>query len=249
MHPTVWKVLATGQYEEITVAMQSNDVRTASDTKDRPASGPFNSILRRLRFSSSTRDAKPTSDVKSVARPSLEPELIYLARNGWVPNNQHLPVLLYSGVVEPSPTRPTAKFEELFRRNWWMPQSRNSIYDFHHYHSTAHEVLGCARGEARLLLGGEGGHELMMRTGDVLVLPVGVGHRRLDATPDFLVIGAYPLEMDWDICKTAPTPETMERMRRLSVPTFDPVTGLNGRLPKLWAPEVEVKAKPKAKAS
>jgi uncharacterized protein YjlB len=213
------------------VAMQSNDVRTASDTKDRPASGPFNSILRRLRFSSSTRDAKPTSDVKSV------------------PNNQHLPVLLYSGVVEPSPTRPTAKFEELFRRNWWMPQSRNSIYDFHHYHSTAHEVLGCARGEARLLLGGEGGHELMMRTGDVLVLPVGVGHRKLDATPDFLVIGAYPLEMDWDICKTAPTPETMERMRRLSVPTFDPVTGLNGRLPKLWAPEVEVKAKPKAKAS
>jgi uncharacterized protein YjlB len=149
-----------------------------------------------------------------------------------VPNNDRLPVLIYRAAIRPVPNHRVATFEDRFRENWWLPQSRNSIYDFHHYHSTAHEVMGFAIGEARLVLGGEGGHEVTLRTGDVAVLPAGTGHCKIDASPDLMVIG----------CKSAPTPEVAERMRQLKVPNFDPVSGSEGPLPKLW-PKPETLAK------
>ena len=37
-------------------------------------------------------------------------------------------------------------FEELFHGNGWGNGWRNGIFPFHHYHSTAHEVLGIAAG-------------------------------------------------------------------------------------------------------
>jgi uncharacterized protein YjlB len=166
--------------------------------------------------------------------PDPEPEVLQLSRNGWVPNNDHLPVLIYRAAIKPVPNHRVATFEDRFRSNWWMPQSRNSIYDFHHYHSTAHEVMGFAVGEARLILGGEGGHEVTLRVGDVVVLPAGTGHCKVDASNDLMVIGAYPQDMDWDICRNAPTPEMVDRMRRLKIPNFDPVTGFEGSLPRLW---------------
>ncbi|WP_419897721.1 cupin [Roseomonas sp. USHLN139] len=164
------------------------------------------------------------------------PELLRFAAHGWVPNNPALPVLLYRDVLGAAAGDRAADFEALFQRHGWAPQWRDGLYDYHHYHSTAHEALGCARGAAQVLLGGPGGVERRIAAGDVLVLPAGTGHRLLVGSADFLLVGAYPTGQDFDICRAAASPEALARIQALPCPASDPVGGPAGALPRLWAP-------------
>ncbi|MBX6376196.1 MAG: cupin domain-containing protein [Acetobacteraceae bacterium] len=123
--------------------------------------------------------------------PAAGPERLMLAPSGAVPNNPRLPVLLHRGALPPVADRAAAA-EALFARHGWPPAWRNGIYRHHHYHPEAHEALAIAAGRVRVQLGGEGGPVLDLAAGDVVVLPAGTGHRNLGASPDLLVVGAYP---------------------------------------------------------
>ncbi len=112
-----------------------------------------------------------------------------LADDGVVPNNARLPALLFRGALPPG--QPEAA-EAAFAAHGWPPAWRDGIYPYHHYHPNAHEALAIVAGSARVQLGGEAGPVVTLAAGDVVVLPAGTGHKRLSASPDLLVVGAYP---------------------------------------------------------
>ena len=127
----------------------------------------------------------------SVVSDSIEPLTFVFEDDGLVPNNP-MPFLVYKGAVDVANDHPEKTIEGLFGANGWGAMWRNGVYDYLHYHATVHEVLGVARGHARVRFGGDRGKELEISAGDVAILPAGTGHQCLSASRDFSVVGAYP---------------------------------------------------------
>ena len=171
----------------------------------------------------------------SIVRDYAEPLAIVFEDDGLVPNNI-LPFLVYQGAVALDPKQPEETIENLFATNDWGDTWRNGVYDYLHYHATVHEVLGVARGHARVRFGGDHGQELEIKAGDVAILPAGTGHQCIRASDDFCVIGAYPPGSKMEI--TRPTLENhakaLKTIPNVARPPADPVTGKHGALMRLW---------------
>ena len=155
--------------------------------------------------------------------------------DGLIPNSR-LPLIVRRGAVSPAADDPASAFEKVFSQNGWTNGWRaDDIFDYHHYHSTAHEVLGIAAGSANVRFGGEGGEAVGLTAGDVVVIPAGVGHAKLVGSSDLLVVGAYADGRDWDIMRDDPGALAAARQRIAQVPLPSADDGANGPLMKLWA--------------
>jgi uncharacterized protein YjlB len=156
--------------------------------------------------------------------------------DGIFPNNVKLEVFHYQGVWELPDNNAFLVIEEHFRKNQWGNTWRDGVYNFHHYHSTAHEVLGIYEGSTRLLLGGNRGTVIHVKKGDVVIIPAGVAHKNLGANIGFKCVGAYPPgqvpDMNYGIKSERPSAD--KRIERLALPITDPVFGKEGPMLKEW---------------
>ncbi len=166
-----------------------------------------------------------------------EPELAAHLLNGdGIFPNSPLPLLLYREVISLPDGNGAGLFEELFAANGWSGCWRNGIYPYHHYHSTAHEVLGIYHGSAKVQFGGASGMIQELHGGDVVVIPAGVAHKNLGSSDHFGVVGAYPEGQDWDMNygKPGERPGADRNIARIALPRMDPVYGARGPLVKKW---------------
>lgn len=155
--------------------------------------------------------------------------------DGEIPNHPRFPLLLHRKAFDARANDPAVTAEALFGANGWGGFWRNGIYPYHHYHSTCHEALAVASGWADVRFGGEGGETVRLEAGDVAVLPAGTGHKRLDASDDLLVVGAYPPDQPYDLIRDpADHDAAVARIADVPKPANDPVFGPEGGLRTRW---------------
>lgn len=159
-------------------------------------------------------------------------KLFMFEDDGTIPNNPNLPVILYPGVFKQHPM----EIEPTFNLNNWRNSWVDGVFDYHHYHSNAHEVLGVRAGKAKLRIGGRKGETIEVKTGDVLVLPAGTGHKKLTSSYDFKIVGAYPDGNNYNVKTGEPNerPEVLHDIQQVELPSLDPVFGDSGQVVSNW---------------
>ena len=165
-----------------------------------------------------------------------KPEPIQFDTDGAIPNSR-LPLLVYRNAVPPD----AAAIEALFAANRWPPAWRDGVHPFHHFHSTAHEVLVALNGSARVQFGGPNGITLNFEKGDVVIIPAGVAHCKIDGTNGFTCLGAYPEGQKYDMNYGRPgeRPGVDKNIKAVPLPENDPLYGTDGPLVKNWLSEAD----------
>lgn len=151
--------------------------------------------------------------------------------DGTIPNNPRLPLLVYEEAFKSKDS-----FEVNLLNHGWSGTWVNGVYNYHHYHSTSHEVLGVISGQAEVLFGGENGTSVSVNQGDVVVIPAGVGHKCIEKSSDFQVMGAYPDHQEMDMCsgKEEEWPRVLKNIQNVPIPENDPLFGKNGPMFDYW---------------
>ena len=114
-----------------------------------------------------TRWRRPSAEQLAALRRHRKPATIRFRDDGMIPNHPRWPLVVYRRAVTlPGTLDPAAVWEDLFESNGWGDCWRGGIYDYLHYHSRIHEVLGVARGSAKVRFGGKRGRTLELKAGD-----------------------------------------------------------------------------------
>jgi len=85
-------------------------------------------------------------------------------------------------------------------------------------------------------MGGESGIKTDVQAGDIIIIPAGVGHKNLQSSRDFIVLGAYPNGSSYDLKtgKENEYPEAINNIKKVPVPDSDPFTGTENGLTEIW---------------
>jgi uncharacterized protein YjlB len=162
-----------------------------------------------------------------------------ISDDGRFPNNGLLPLLVYKKALQFTEAVMEKNVKEIFESNGWTNAWTDGVFNYHHYHSTAHEVLAVIKGSTNLQFGGPSGVSLLLEVGDVVIIPAGVAHKNLQEDSDFTCVGAYPLGQEYDMNygKEGERPKADENIHALPLPEADPIYGSNGPLNKNWEAE------------
>lgn len=153
---------------------------------------------------------------------------------------QKLPLLIYKSAFESTsnPSQLANHIESVFEKNGFPPQWRFGLYDYPHYHSTSHEILGVFQGSACVRFGGaKQGVEENVNAGDVIVIPAGLAHESVHAKGGFHMVGAYPRGCNWDMNygKGQEEKEKAEaNINKVAPLASDPVYGDKGPIHDHW---------------
>lgn len=154
---------------------------------------------------------------------------LFMDDDGTFPNNKEYPLLLYKRAFLGSQSEATQRIME--SGNWTSPWVWG-IFPYHHYHSTAWELLLCTQGEADIQVGGPRGPTLEVTRGDLMLIPPGLAHKQVRDAGGFTLLGSYPNNDrsaahlgPVDTIRGSPTMKQRENIVACRLPPKDPFFG------------------------
>lgn len=154
----------------------------------------------------------------------MNPDIFYFKDDGVTPNS-HLPVLIYRGLFDDSYESCEQWLEDKFTGNGWVRTCNKPLFEYYHYHSNTHEVLGVCDGKGFLQLAADNGVRTEIVKGDVILIPAGVGHYCMTHSDDFAVVAGYPDSVVPDVKRATAENRTaaLENLKNVAPPAFDPI--------------------------
>jgi uncharacterized protein YjlB len=155
--------------------------------------------------------------------------------SGGIPNSR-LPLVIWKGGL-PRAARSGEAACALYAANGWGGTWVYTVYPFWHFHTLGHEVLSCVAGNASIGFGGDEGMVADISVGDVAIVPAGVGHKKLSASPGFQMAGGYPPNQRGDIVRPGEMDDEAVRtaIAKLALPATDPISGGRDRIVEIWS--------------
>jgi uncharacterized protein YjlB len=147
--------------------------------------------------------------------------------NGTVPNNMHHPLFLFKSIFLGSQQEGERVITD--GGSWTRPWVWG-IFPYHHFHSTAWELLLCVKGQADVQLGGESGPHVSIEQGDLILIPPGFAHKQLRSNGGVTLLGAYPTagcSGPVDTLRGAPNQDEKDNIVSCVPPETEPVLGLS----------------------